>query len=496
MKYKSFSDYKLLREQEETKGKGAKNGPEPLSSKVSLGDNNDYEPFVVSDDRNSEHYGKNKNLAPVVRAFKKGANWGWSKDDGSGEDKPVKIGSKKLFLAGGPVRDHLTGRKPRDIELATNASPDEVYHILKQNDFEFVQDPGQAAGDFAFWVEKSNKGGRPFSFGIKSYEDEYHLTIFTKTPKGNVDVDPESGTHGEDAAGRDFTMNAMYLALTNDNGPNKDLSDFYGGIHDLANHKVKPVGDMLSKFKEDPSRLLRYVRMVDGYGDPKNISSEEKDQIAKSAHHLGKLKPKDMMGELKKALDRDDADGRRLMILLKKLGLLQNMFPGKMVDTEFPKELSELGDKHMPIAWALRMNDPKSLADSGLDDDMMRKIGFLIKSLSLHDNIDDETLEDLTNAYHQSGVSTRKLKAWAEKLGKVSPQLVDAFIQHLKSPRVKSMTTTDGGEEMPNEHFSDLYDPFDRMPISNEAVNSRKRQLEWNNFRKILAEMRLKGIKE
>ena len=68
-----FTQYVQLREQDEKKkGGGQHKGTEPLSSKVSLGDGNDYEPFTVSDDKNSEHYGKNKNLAPVVRAFKKG----------------------------------------------------------------------------------------------------------------------------------------------------------------------------------------------------------------------------------------------------------------------------------------------------------------------------------------------------------------------------------------------------------------------------------------
>ena len=482
-----FTKYVQLREQEEGKKKGGSHkGPEPLSSKVSLGDGNDYEPFTVSDDKNSEHYGKNKNLAPVVRAFKKGGNWGWSKDDNSGEDKPVKISGKKLYLSGGPVRDHLKGKKPRNIELATNASPDEVYHLLKQNDFEYVNSPEEAQADLSFWITKTNKSGRPFAFGIKSREDQYELTIFTKTPKGNVQVEPESGTQSDDASGRDFTMNAMYIALANDNGPNKELQDFYGGIHDLAGGKVRTVGDMGSKFKEDPSRLLRYIRMIDGYGSPKNISSEERDTVSKSLQHLGKLKPQDMMGELKKALDKDDSDGRRLLKTMKDLGALDYVFPGKQLDTNLPKELSEIGDKHMPLAWMLRMNDPQSLQDSGLDDDMLKKIQFLIKSLSLHDGIDDEGLEDLVNSFRESGISTRKLKTWAEKMGGMDPSLVDSFIQHIKTPRVKTMTHAENGEEMPNEQFKDLIDPFDQQPISTEAVDRRRQQLELENFRRIL----------
>ena len=129
MSVRSFSKYKLLRE---SAGEisNSQDGHNAVGSKISLGDGNKFPPFEISDDPKSENYGKNKNLAPVVRAFKQGANWGWSRDDSTGNDKPVKINSKKIYLTGGTVRDHLLGKKPRDYELATNASLDEVYHIL------------------------------------------------------------------------------------------------------------------------------------------------------------------------------------------------------------------------------------------------------------------------------------------------------------------------------------------------------------------------------
>ena len=94
MKAKSFNEYKLLRESEELK---TDNETNPVGTKVSLGDGNKFAPFEISDDPKSELYGKNKNLAPIVRAFKQGANWGWSRDENTGKDKPVKITSKKLY---------------------------------------------------------------------------------------------------------------------------------------------------------------------------------------------------------------------------------------------------------------------------------------------------------------------------------------------------------------------------------------------------------------
>ena len=60
---KSFSQYKQLREATEPKEEGG-GGDDGLSTKVTLGDGNDFEPLQISDDPKSEHYGKNKNLAP------------------------------------------------------------------------------------------------------------------------------------------------------------------------------------------------------------------------------------------------------------------------------------------------------------------------------------------------------------------------------------------------------------------------------------------------
>jgi len=79
----NFKEYRLLRESEDgsnsgtpKKAHGAGQDTGAIGTKVSLGDGNDFMPFEVSDDPKSEHYGKNKNLAPIVRAFKQGANWG------------------------------------------------------------------------------------------------------------------------------------------------------------------------------------------------------------------------------------------------------------------------------------------------------------------------------------------------------------------------------------------------------------------------------------
>lgn len=494
MSVRSFNEYKLLRESAESN-----NNTNAVGTKISLGDGNKFQPFEISDDPKSENYGKNKNLAPIVRAFKAGANWGWSRDDSTGTDKPVKITSKKVFLAGGVVRDHLMGKKPRNIELATSASPDEVYHILKQNGFTYVDksgalkdsknSPNQKQGNNQyFWVDQNNKKGRPFVFGIGVNDDVYDLEVFRKTPRGLMDSDPESGSQSDDASSRDFTINGMYIQLSNDNGPNKDLYDFFGGMHHLAAGKISTIGDMRSKFEEDPSRMLRYVRMVSRYGNPDKISDEDKETVRSLSDRINGLDRKIVMDEFKKGMDKDDVDPRNYLRCCRDVGLLDHMFPGKLLDTSFPTAMSELGDKHMPVAFMLRLNDPSSLNDIGMDSKDLQKVIFLIKSLGLNNNIDADGLADLLTNYLNSGVSSRKLRDFTTKMGGLDGNLVDGFINYTRQPRVTIFVTKDGNKELSSD-FQDIFDPFSDE-IDPEAADVRKRELELDSFRNQLKYMR------
>lgn len=514
MRAKTFEEYKVLREAEEnddggeSKDAGGDSSDPGVGTKITLGDGNDLPAFEVSDDPKSEHYGKNKNLAPIVRAFKGGGNWGWSRDDNSGDDKPVKIGTKKLYLAGGAVRSHLKGEKARNIELVTNASPDEVYHLLKQNGFEFVDESGKVnkksdtphpnrkeGTKQHFWVEKSNKNGRPFTFKVRVNEDEFDLELMQKTPRGhdNRDDEFEPGTHSDDASGRDFTINGMYIALTNDNGPNKDLHDFHGGIHHMKAGQIEPIGGMESLGKY-PARLIRYCRFMHGYGNPKDITDDKKKAIQAAAGKLGNYhknpdSKKYMMDEFKKGMKKDDKDSRSFLKLIADLGLGDSMFPGKLLDTDMPKELSEMGDKDMPLAWMLRMNHPDTLGDLGMEPEELKKLTCLIKSLSMDEEMDENSLDDLTNCYMSSGLSGRKLRDWGTKCGGKSGHLMDAFLAHAKSPRIKLHIMGEDGQEKLNDMFKDLVDPFTGNR-DEDGISERKKSEELKNFRKHMEYMR------
>lgn len=404
--------------------KSKKDDSEALGTKISLGDNNDFKPFVVSDDQNSQFYGKNPGLAPIIRAFRKGANWGWSKDDKTGEDKPVKTGAKKLFLTGGALRDHIAGKTPRNIELVTNASPDEIHKILKQSNLQYVGEEDKHVPN-SFFILSKNAKGRPFKFGIRSKNDLYELSTFSKSYDPNKH---EPGSHTDDAKSRDFTMNAMYLALTNDDGPNKDLYDFFGGVHHMKSGIVKPIGAMNKRLEEDPVRALRYARMLGRYGDG---DPQDMEMVKNFSDRIKQLSPDVVSGEFFKGMDHDDCDARKYLKVFSDLGLLKHVFPNMILDTQIPTDVSEMGDKNAVLAWLMRTQNPESIEQNlsnRMQPEKLKKIMFLIKSLGIP-SLDDTGVQGLKTQYLFSGIPERKLKLWLTKAGHMQPEMIDKFLQ-------------------------------------------------------------------
>ncbi|MDD4519978.1 MAG: hypothetical protein PHI50_03735 [Alphaproteobacteria bacterium] len=151
-----------------------------------------------------------------------------------------------LFFIGGVVRDALLGGKNKDIDMATSFPPEQIEALLTKNNIPFTS-KGKAFGSFSF-----------------TYQGEkIELTSFRKECYGSSrypKVSYENVSMKEDALRRDFTFNALYLDKKG------KLYDFFEGKKDLEEGRVRFIGDISEKLKEDPLRLLRYLRFFSSYG--------------------------------------------------------------------------------------------------------------------------------------------------------------------------------------------------------------------------------------
>ncbi|GAA2474204.1 CCA tRNA nucleotidyltransferase [Streptomyces gobitricini] len=156
-----------------------------------------------------------------------------------------------LALVGGSVRDALLGRLGNDLDFTTDARPEDVLKIVRPW-ADAVWEVGIAFGTVG--VQKAARGGdaeQIFQIEITTYRSEaYDRT--SRKPEVSYGDSIE-----EDLVRRDFTVNAMAVAL-----PEKEFIDPHGGLEDLAERVLRTPGTPEDSFSDDPLRMMRAARFA------------------------------------------------------------------------------------------------------------------------------------------------------------------------------------------------------------------------------------------
>src|SRR6202023_61887 len=163
----------------------------------------------------------------------------------------LAAGGVEARFVGGSVRDASLGRPISDIDIATPAPPERIIELLEKRGIKVVP-TGLAHGTDTAVVP-------PRHYEITTLRRD----VETYGRRARVAFDAD---WAEDAARRDFTINAIYL---DPDGPSHDP---VGGVADLAAHRVRFVGEPAQRIAEDVLRVLRYYRFEarfgTGTGDP------------------------------------------------------------------------------------------------------------------------------------------------------------------------------------------------------------------------------------
>ena len=152
----------------------------------------------------------------------------------------------EAYIVGGSVRDLLLGKVPKDYDVATDATPEEVKTVF----------PRCRLIGRRFRLAHVRMGGTLIEVatfrGPQLSEDDDH-----KHQNGRILRDNVWGSLEEDAVRRDFTINALFLDPIS-----SEITDFVGGYKDLSERKLRLIGDARTRYREDPVRLLRAARFV------------------------------------------------------------------------------------------------------------------------------------------------------------------------------------------------------------------------------------------
>nr|WP_297461120.1 polynucleotide adenylyltransferase PcnB [uncultured Halomonas sp.] len=153
------------------------------------------------------------------------------------------------YLVGGCLRDALLGRIPKDFDVATNATPEELRDLFRNSRiigrrFRIVH--VRFGRDI---IEVTTFRGRPGDdHGEHLAQQSEHGLLLRDNVWGNIE---------EDALRRDFTVNALYYNIAD-----FSLHDWANGVSDIESRTLRLIGDPATRYREDPVRMLRAVRFA------------------------------------------------------------------------------------------------------------------------------------------------------------------------------------------------------------------------------------------
>jgi len=241
----------------------------------------------------------------------------------------------EAYIVGGAVRDLIVGLRPKDFDVATNATPEEVKGLFRRGCRAFI-----IGRRFRIVHVVFGHGPRAEVIEVSTFRAMLdaatadQVTGNEKTSRreladrgqsshvvdaeGRVLRDNVWGPQVDDAARRDFTVNAMYY------DPVKEIVvDYHGGIQDAKKKLLRMIGDPVARYREDPVRIIRAVRFAAKLGF--EIEAHSRAPIKEMAALLDNVPQSRTFDEMIKLLQTGHALAS--IVELKKLGLHRGVFP-------------------------------------------------------------------------------------------------------------------------------------------------------------------------
>ena len=307
------------------------------------------------------------------------------------DERAVKVvrtlidGGYEAYIVGGAVRDLLLGLRPKDFDVATNATPEQVKGLFRRafiigRRFRIVHvvfGRGRQERGLSEVIEVSTfravmvaAAAEQVAGNEKTSKSEMAGKSHVVDAEGRVLRDNVWGPQIEDAARRDFTVNAMYY-----NPQTEIVVDYHGGLKDAKKKLLRMIGDPEARYREDPVRIIRAVRFAAKLGF--EIEPKTRAPIKAMAALLDNVPQSRLFDEMIKLLQT----GHSLASMeeLRKQGLHRGVFPA--LDVVLDEAHRHDGrEKFVQLALAdtdRRVSEDKSVAPS-----------FMLACMLWHDVLD------------------------------------------------------------------------------------------------------------
>jgi poly(A) polymerase len=212
----------------------------------------------------------------------------------------------EAYIVGGGVRDLLLGSAPKDFDVATSATPEQVQQVFPRC---------RLIGRRFRLAHVRSRGNLT---EVATFRGQHDSEGDGENSKGRILRDNVWGNVEEDAVRRDFTINAMFLDPVSG-----EIRDYLEGYKDLAEKRLRLIGDPEQRYKEDPVRLLRAARFVAKLGVKPDPATEA--PIHKLGRLLQDVPPARLFEEVCKLFLT--GHGRASFDALQEFGLTASLFP-------------------------------------------------------------------------------------------------------------------------------------------------------------------------
>ena len=328
---------------------------------------------------------------------------------------------KKLYLVGGSVRDFLTGDKPKDFDLATDALPDEVLEIVGNTYRTNLQ--GKAFGVVVVFTKEVPEG-----MEIATFREDVSKG---RNPEVKLGVTIE-----DDVKRRDLTYNSLFYDLDK-----REIVDLVGGKSDLEAGITRMVGDPIERFDEDSLRILRAFRFASRYEHPLHKDTEaaiakrkQLENIDPETGEMKRISQERVWEEVKKAW-KQAKDFNFYLNFFTKFDMWDQVFPGSNINTDLIKS-----SDFVVVIANLFKNEPlnrlelKLVQDYKIESDTAKKVIFLLSFSTLT----PETAFEMFKKKEQCFITDTTILEWI-KVSSINDPVKIKFLEYKPSTSAEEL---------------------------------------------------------
>ena len=328
---------------------------------------------------------------------------------------------KKLYLVGGSVRDFLTGDKPKDFDLATDALPDEVIDIVGKTYRTNLQ--GKAFGVVVVFTKEVPEG-----MEIATFREDVSKG---RNPEVKLGVTIE-----DDVKRRDLTYNSLFYDLDK-----REIVDLVGGKGDLEAGITRMVGDPIERFDEDSLRILRAFRFASRYEHPLHKDTEaaiakrkQLENIDLETGEMKRISQERIWEEIKKAW-KQAKDFNFYLNFFTKFDMWDQVFPGTNINTDLIKSTD-----FVVVIANLFKNEPlnrletKLVQDFKIESDTAKKVIFLLS----FNTLTPETAFEMFKKKEQCFITDATILEWI-KVSSINDPVKIKFLEYKPSTSAEEL---------------------------------------------------------